>query len=237
MITEKLKSIRNKKPIIILMSRWHAVNRCKSRLSKEIGSIKAANVQKQLTQHTIAVAKEVQAKGLADIRLAIDGIGINAAKRWAKLNEIDQFSAQGSGNLGTKMRRQFSKAQSHKTQSNKIANRILLIGTDLPTISQCDLIEALEILLYKEMVLGPSIDGGYWLIGLSNQLLNPLCIWPFCGINWGTKEVLKETTRLAKFNKINYQLLQEKNDLDNLVDFYPWIDSEKFQLSASLYQL
>ena len=36
-----------------------------------------------------------------------------------------------------------------------------------------DLIQALEILLNKEMVLGPSSDGGYWLIGFSEKLLKP----------------------------------------------------------------
>ena len=50
-------------PTIILMSRWHAINRCKSRLAKEIGSSEAAQIQKKLTQHTIAVANEIQDKG------------------------------------------------------------------------------------------------------------------------------------------------------------------------------
>ena len=68
--------------------------------------------------------------------------------------------------------------------------------------------EAIEILVHKEMVLGPSTDGGYWLIGLSKKLLNPVCIWPFSGIKWGTNKVLKQTIQLAKQNKINYQLLR-----------------------------
>ena len=87
------------------------------------------------------------------------------------------------------------------------------------------------------MVLGPSEDGGYWLIGLSNKLLNPLCSWPFSGINWGTDQVLPETIRLATLNQIDYQLLQTKNDLDNISDLSLWLDYKSFQLSASLYQL
>ena len=87
------------------------------------------------------------------------------------------------------------------------------------------------------MVLGPSKDGGYWLIGLSNKLLNPLCNWPFSGIKWGSDKVLEETIRLASLNQINYQLLQTKNDLDNILDLSPWLDHNSFQLSASSYQL
>jgi len=219
------------------MTRWHAIYRCKNRLAKGIGAFKAAKVQEKLTQHTIQVAKEIQKEGLADIKIAIDGIGINAAQRWANLNNIKTVVTQGPGNLGTKMKRQFVKTHDEKAISHQIPNSVLLIGTDLPSISHLDLIQAIQILNHKEMVLGPSKDGGYWLIGLSTKLLNPLFTWPFSGINWGTDQVLRETIRLATLNQINYQLLQTKNDLDNIIDLSPWLDYKSFQLSASLYQL
>ena len=116
-------------------------------------------------------------------------------------------------------------------------NTLNSTNTDLPSLSHCDLIKAIQILNHKEMVLGPSTDGGYWLIGLSNKLLNPLCIWPFSGINWGTNLVLQETIRLANLNQIDFQLLQNKNDLDNIADLSAWLDHKSFRLSASSYQL
>ena len=54
------------------------------------------------------------------------------------------------------MKRQFLKTHSEKTISHQIPNPILLIGTDLPSISHFDLIQAIQILNHKEMVLGPS---------------------------------------------------------------------------------
>ena len=228
---------RNHKPIIVLMTRWHSIYRCKSRLSKDIGALKAAKVQAKLTKHTIQVANAIQAKGLANVKVAIDGIGIKAAKKWASTNKIKSVATQGAGNLGTKMKRQFLKTHAKKRFSPKIPNSILLIGTDLPSISHFDLIQAIDILNYKEMVLGPSNDGGYWLIGLANKLLIPLCTWPFSGINWGTDQVLKKTIRLATLNQIDYKLLQTKNDLDNISDLSPWLDYKSFQLSALSYQL
>ena len=228
---------KNQKPIIVLMTRWHSIYRCKSRLSKDIGALKASKIQAKLTKHTIQVAKKIQKKGLADVKVAIDGIGINAAKKWANANKIKTVTTQGPGNLGTKMKRQFLNTNFAKTNLPKIPNSILLIGTDLPSVSHFDLIQAIEILNYKDMVLGPSNDGGYWLIGLSNKLLTPLCIWPFSGINWGTDQVLQKTIRLAILNQINFQLLQTKNDLDNISDLSPWLDHKSFQLSVSSYQL
>ncbi len=232
------KFIKNNKPTIVLMTRWHAIYRCKSRLSKDIGAINAAKIQEKLTNHTIKVAKEIQKKGLADVKVAIDGIGIQAATKWALRNKVQKVSIQGPGNLGTKMKRQFLMNPSEKNISHKkIQNPILIIGTDLPSISRFDLIQAIQTLAHKEMVLGPSTDGGYWLIGLSNKLLNPLPAWPFTGISWGTNKVLEETIRLASLNKIDYQLLQTKNDLDNISDLSPWLDHKNFQLSALSYQL
>ena len=236
--TENTKKLYlNSKPTIVLMTKWHAIFRCKSRLAKDIGAFKAAKIQEKLTNHTINVAKEIQKEGLADIKVAIDGIGIKAAKKWAVLNKIKTVEIQGPGNLGTKIKRQFSKTHSEKNLAHQIQNPILIIGSDLPSISPFELIQAIQILNHKEMVLGPSNDGGYWLIGLSNKLLNPLFAWPFSGISWGSDKVLKETIRLASLHQIDYQLLQTKNDLDNIMDLSPWLDHKKFRLSASSYQL
>ena len=236
--TKKVKgSIKNNKPTIILMTRWHSIFRCKSRLSKDIGAVKAAKIQEKTTNHTIHVARGIEEEGLADIKIAIDGIGIKAAKRWAAKNNIQTIVTQGPGNLGTKMKRQFLKTYAEKTNSFLVPSSILIIGTDLPSISHYELIQAIQILKSKDMVLGPSSDGGYWLIGLSNKLLNPICSWPFSGIRWGSNQVLKETIRLAYINQIDYQLLQTKNDLDNISDLSPWLDYKSFQISASLYQL
>ena len=233
--TQKFKP--NNKPVIILMTRWHAINRCKSRLSKDIGALQAAKIQEKLTNHTIQVIKKIQKEGIADVKVAIDGIGIKAAKRWALSNEIKTVSTQGKGNLGTRMKRQFLKTHTEKNIYYQLRKPILLIGTDLPSISHLDLIQAIKILNHKEMVLGPSIDGGYWLIGLSNKLLDPICVWPFSEISWGSDQVLQKTIRLATLNQIDYELLQIKNDIDNIIDLSPWLNYKSFQLSASSYQL
>jgi len=240
MQTKKIKAKefkKNQKPTIVLMTRWHSIYRCKSRLSREIGALQAAKIQEKLTKHTIKVVNKIQKEDLADIKIAIDGIGIKAAKRWAFLNNIKAVATQGAGNLGTKMKRQFLKTLTEKNISFQKPNSIVLIGTDLPSISHSDLIQAIQILNDKEMVLGPSTDGGYWLIGLSNKLLDPLCVWPFSGIRWGSDQVLQKTIQLASLNQIDYQLLQTKNDLDNISDLSPWLDYKSFHLSASLYQL
>ena len=79
----------NDKPTVVLMTRWHAIYRCKSRLSKDIGAFNAAKIQEKLTNHTIKVAKEIQKEGIADIKVAIDGIGNQEARNFLKGERAD----------------------------------------------------------------------------------------------------------------------------------------------------
>ena len=88
------------------MAKWHAYGRCKSRLSRDIGKICSANVQKKMTEHTLKVAKSIEKKGLIDVSLAISGLGMKKSKRWSSELGIKNFNLQGKGCLGEKMRRQ-----------------------------------------------------------------------------------------------------------------------------------
>ena len=77
------------------MAKWHAYGRCKNRLSKDIGKISSAKVQKKMTGHTISVAKFLENKGLIDISLAISGLGLKNSKRWSNELGIKNFKLQG----------------------------------------------------------------------------------------------------------------------------------------------
>ena len=89
-----------------MMAKWHAYGRCKNRLSKDIGKISSAKVQREMTEHTVSVAKFLEKKGLIDISLAISGLGFKNSKRWSNELGIKNFNLQGKGCLGEKMRRQ-----------------------------------------------------------------------------------------------------------------------------------
>ena len=97
------------------MAKWHAYGRCKNRLSKDIGKISSAKVQKKMTGHTISVAKFLESKGLIDISLAISGLGLKNSKRWSNELGIKNFNLQGRGCLGEKMRRQIPVSYTHLT--------------------------------------------------------------------------------------------------------------------------
>ena len=210
------------KPILIIMTRWPAPGRCKRRLAKGIGLKKAAYIQQKMTEHTIAVCSLLAKDSLVDIHLAVSGASLSSAKKWGKGQGIKHVTTQGEGSLGLRMRRQVIKSQKLFPAPLRGEKSVILIGTDLPDLSKRDLLDAIEMLESKDLAIGPSKDGGYWLIGLSNRLATPAAAWPFSGIPWGTKEVLGKTLREARMRKIEAGILNIRNDLDTTEDLKEW---------------
>ncbi len=76
------------------------------------------------------------------------------------------------------------------TFANTAAKRAVVIGTDSPTLPRDYLVEAFRILETDDCVIGPSADGGYYLLGLNSP--QPQL---FEGIDWSSPEVLQQTTQ------------------------------------------
>ena len=198
------------------MAKWHAFGRCKTRLSKDIGKINSAKVQSVMTKHTISVANSLQKTKLIDISIAISGLGEKNCRRWSKELGIQKFNLQGKGCLGEKMKRQIIINKKFCTQNN--IKNIIFIGTDLPDLCHQDLLNAQRKLQQNDLVLGPSNDGGYWLIGLSEKIMSTHLYLPFINIKWGTENVLQNTIDNFAPNKLKYKFLDKKIDIDTIFD-------------------
>ena len=197
------------------MAKWHAYGRCKTRLSKDIGKICSANVQRKMTEHTVSVAKYIEKKGLIDITLAISGLGFKKSKRWSNELGIRNFNLQGKGCLGEKMRRQIL---INKKFSRTKARNIIFIGTDLPDFCHMDLSSTITKLKKHDLILGPSNDGGYWLIAFSERLLSTDLYFPFINIKWSSEYVLKQTLSNYNSMKLTHDFLHRKIDIDTITD-------------------
>ena len=197
------------------MAKWHAYGRCKTRLSKDIGKISSANVQRKMTEHTISVAKSIEKKGLINISLAISGLGYKKSKRWSSELGIKNFNLQGRGCLGEKMKRQIL---INKKFSLKKTKSIIFIGTDLPDFCHMDLLNTLTKLKKNDLILGPSNDGGYWLIAFSEKLLSTDLYLPFINIKWSSKDVLKQTINNLSSRDLTHDFLHKKIDIDKIQD-------------------
>ena len=96
--------------------------------------------------------------------------------------------------------------------------RVILIGTDLPSLTRKHLSQAVNQLGNHDLVLGPTLDGGYYLIALSRPVAEL-----FDGMAWSTTTVLEETRRKAATLELSVTLLPSLRDLDDLEDLDAFI--------------
>jgi rSAM/selenodomain-associated transferase 1 len=89
--------------------------------------------------------------------------------------------------------------------------RVVLIGSDVPDLPEDIVGRAFNALESVDLVLVPTVDGGYCLVGESNH--HPQL---FENISWSSESVLVETLEKAKVLKISSELLAEWEDLDDI---------------------
>jgi hypothetical protein len=110
-------------------------------------------------------------------------------------------------NLGQRMHRTFAGlfAKGYK--------QVIIVGTDVPTLPLTVYQEAFAMLGRSDVVLGPALDGGYYLIGLK-QPAEQL----FTGVPWSTDQVRAVTQQQAKVLGLSVELITAWRDVDTIED-------------------
>ena len=104
----------------------------------------------------------------------------------------------------------------HRTSVDLFANsykQVIIVGTDVPTLPLSVYQEAFAMLGRSDVVLGPALDGGYYLIGLK-QPTEKL----FTGVPWSTDQVLAGTQQRAKTLGLSVGLTAAWRDVDTIAD-------------------
>jgi glycosyltransferase A (GT-A) superfamily protein (DUF2064 family) len=94
----------------------------------------------------------------------------------------------------------------------------IIIGTDCLSFRRQDICEAFHKLTDHDCVIGPSRDGGYYLLGLNRPQKNL-----FVGIEWGSEQVLRQTLR--KIHRLGWRahLLKKREDIDTLTSLIQFL--------------
>ena len=92
-------------------------------------------------------------------------------------------------------------------------DKICLIGSDILELTDEIIVRAFDHLDTHDIVLGPSLDGGYYLIGMKSPVSHV-----FENKKWGTGEVLKATLNDINKMSLKYSLLPILNDIDEIED-------------------
>ena len=96
--------------------------------------------------------------------------------------------------------------------------KILLVGSDSPTLPISYISQALTLLASRDIVIGPSTDGGYYLIGFSVETLDITVPRIFEHIAWSTADVFQQTMARIRSLKASLGLLPPWYDIDTAED-------------------
>ncbi|MDB9822593.1 TIGR04283 family arsenosugar biosynthesis glycosyltransferase [Deltaproteobacteria bacterium] len=189
---------------IIIFGRYPVPGKSKTRLIPKLGPAGAADLYRILMEKTFNTVKESASESPFGIEVNFEEGSRQKMRNW--LGSVPFLSSQHPGDLGQRMYMAFREA------FRIGCRKVLLIGTDIPEISKELLKEAFDELNNNDIVLGPSTDGGYWLIGLKR----PINL--FQGVQWGGETVLNQTIALAKKDGLGLHLLAPLTDIDRIED-------------------
>lgn len=163
---------------LVIMVKTPVAGRVKTRLGRDIGTIPAT----VFSRHTIAMlAARLYAPRRWTLRLAVaPGPGFRSP---ALPGPPAARMPQATGDLGQRMQAVFDRYPT---------GPLILIGSDVLGITPSDIAEAFHCLDGHEAVLGPSPDGGFWLVGLRRR---PCRLRPFANVRWSTDEAMAGTLR------------------------------------------
>jgi uncharacterized protein len=166
------------RPTIIVFMREPVPGFCKTRLGARIGAGNAAVLADAFAQDALAKVCEL---GLPLV-IAASATGALQDNHYFR-SLARRFDAaltdQEQGNLGVRMARALTAFA---------LTGALLIGTDTPSLPISVLKRAATLIRHNRVVLGPSLDGGYYLVGIRGTVPDM-----FRGIRWGGPRVLQQT--------------------------------------------
>ena len=188
------------KKVLLIFIKNPELGKVKTRLAKSIGDSEALHVYKKLLNSTVSVAEKTDAHRQIWYSSYLDN------KDGIKPELFGKYLQMGS-DLGERMKGAFRRA------FDDGADRVVIIGSDCPDLSEAIVENAFEQLQENDLVIGPSEDGGYYLLGMNN-LQKEL----FNDIDWSTEHVLEQTLKKAKNLSLRIACLPEQNDIDTLED-------------------
>ena len=186
------------KNLILVFVRNPELGKVKTRLAKTIGDKDALKIYTILLQHTESVLHKVSSD-----KVVYYSEEIQSNDLWD--NALYQKKLQKGADLGARMQNAF------ETAFKDTPEKVVIVGSDLFDLNPNHIKEAFTALENHEVVLGPSLDGGYYLLGMKK--MNPTV---FKNKQWGTDSVLEST--LKNLNQQNVKLLEALNDIDTFED-------------------
>jgi uncharacterized protein len=185
---------------IIIFIKNPVLGKVKTRLAATVGDEKALAIYHQLLLHTQKITSSLDAQ-----RLLFYSDHVEKNDDWSSI--LFEKKVQNGHDLGERMKNAFAETLS-KNQ------KVIIIGSDCAELTTAILDEAFLSLEKNDFVVGPAVDGGYYLLGMN--YFEPAL---FDDIVWSSDAVLEKTIEKIKNLNKNVAFLPQLNDTDNEEDW------------------
>lgn len=193
----------------------------KTRLIPALGDRGAADLQQQMTEHLLSRFQQFSERSLS-LQIHFAGGTTEQMSDWLspKFPTVQTLIPQQSGSLGDRL------VAALRQGFQGGLSKIIVVGSDCPQLDNQKILAALRLLDTHDVALGPALDGGYYLIGLSQ-------FYPFLfeNIPWSTERVLMETEAIATHHNLSTARLNPLSDIDRPEDLPLWYELKRTQSS------
>ncbi len=198
--------------VVVMMTKAPVPFEVKTRLCPELSPEQAAELSKLFIQDMVDELGGL-AQGLASFALAYTPREAEAHFTAMLPASVPMFS-QPEGGLGERMAGIFERIFQEDYE------RVVVVGSDLPDLPRRIIANAIQALEQPErdLVLGPTPDGGYYLIGLKRPVPEI-----FHDIPWSTGEVLERTLEKARGVGLSFSLVERWDDIDTYGDLVRFV--------------
>ena len=170
---------------LVIMTRIPVPNKTKTRLLTILSPDECAEIHKSFLRDIVETSCKLEKD--TDIYLFYGDEGPLSIIEDILPKDITALPQKGK-DLGEKMRNVFAEL------FERGYDRVVLMGSDIPEVDAGDLVGAFDSLNGKDLVFGPTLDGGYYLVGMKQ--LHEIIFSSV--IKWGTPQVFQETIGLLK---------------------------------------
>ena len=191
---------------IVLFVKHPVPGRVKTRLAATIGAERAAEIYRELVER---ICRCLPCRTEVIVMFDPPERGEETTRWLRPLCGKARFLPQSGGDLGTRLERAF--ADAFALQLKKVA----IIGTDCVEVTSAIFDEAWEALEHRDCVIGPTEDGGYYLIALRQE-----CPGLFREISWSTERVFAQTIARANLLGLSVHVLPRLHDVDTEDDWH-----------------
>lgn len=196
--------MNNENYCILFFVKYPEKGKVKSRLSSKLDENFTVNLYKMFVKDLLFTLNKTEYN---KIICYYPDNSIDKFKNWLGSNL--NFYLQQGANLGQRMKSCFEFA------FNKDFEKVIVIGSDSPDLPHKIFEKAFLSLNENDSVIGPTYDGGYYLLGFKKNSYSPKV---FEGINWSTKSVFKETINQLNNENLKTKVLIYWRDIDTLDD-------------------